>query len=103
MGLESNHVPTRQGLHVYRSGSTGSRRAELVKTRRDCSLTNAAGCAFWSQRVYKMQPLTGFGTSVDEHWKCRPSTSRRSQSARFGFLDAIGYTELVLMDAYVSD
>ena len=50
-----------------------------------------------------MQPLTGFGTSVDEHWKCRPSTSRRSQSARFGFLDAIGYTELVLMDAYVSD
>ena len=39
----------------------GLRPAELVKPTGECSLTNAAGCAFWPGRVYKHATPDGVG------------------------------------------
>src|SRR5687767_10392846 len=43
------------------TGATGSRPAELVNPPRECSLTNAAGGAFWRQCVYKHATPDGVG------------------------------------------
>ena len=60
----SNHVPNpARGLHVYRYGPYRLTSGRVGQRRRECSLTNAAGRAFWPVRAINIQPLTGLGVS----------------------------------------
>jgi len=97
----------RQGLHVYRSGPTGSPPAELVKPVGTAASQMRPDVPSGRSVSINMQPLTGLGTSVGEV-RCRknsiqlkvhssPTVNRtlRSQAAQ-PKLDAPSSYELLL-------